>query len=199
MKLLNLIQGKMAWALGVSVVLLSLLAGFVLFGSAPEDESLFNNLLVFTLVNLNIIALLVLIVMVGRNVVKLMFERRRGILGAKLRSRLMGSFVLIALVPMTLSFFVASGLINEAVELFFSTHVESAVSSSLSIARQHVAGVKLSVKATGERIREDLLRHSATGTPSVSRLEERGAGQFILWYGVLVAGSLSCRTEWIQR
>ena len=172
MKLLNLIQGKMAWALGVSVALLSLLAGFVLFGSAPEDESLFNNLLVFTLVNLNIMALLVLIVMVGRNVVKLMFERRRGILGAKLRSRLMGSFVLIALVPMTLSFFVASGLINEAVELFFSPHVESAVSSSLSIARQHVAGVKLSVKATGERIREDLLRHSATGTPTASRLEE---------------------------
>jgi two-component system nitrogen regulation sensor histidine kinase NtrY len=172
MKLLNLIQGKMAWALGVSLALLSLLAGFVLFGSAPENESLFNNLLVFTLVNLNIMALLVLIVMVGRNVVKLMFERRRGILGAKLRSRLMGSFVLIALVPMTLSFFVASGLINEAVELFFSTHVESAVSSSLSIARQHVAGVKLSVKATGERIREDLLRHSSTGTPTVSRLEE---------------------------
>lgn len=172
MKLLNLIQGKMAWALGVSLVLLSLLGAFVLFGSAPENESLFNNLLVFTLVNLNIMALLVLIVMVGRNVVKLMFERRRGILGAKLRSRLMGSFVLIALVPMTLSFFVASGLINEAVELFFSTHVESAVSSSLSIARQHVAGVKLSVKATGERIREDLLRHSSTGTPTVSRLEE---------------------------
>jgi two-component system nitrogen regulation sensor histidine kinase NtrY len=172
MKLLNLIQGKMAWALGVSVVLLSLLAGFVLFGSAPEDESLFNNLLVFTLVNLNIMALLVLIVMVGRNVVKLMFERRRGILGAKLRSRLMGSFVLIALVPMTLSFFVASGLINEAVELFFSTHVESAVTSSLSIARQHVAGVKLSVKSTGERLREDILRHNEAGIPSVARLEE---------------------------
>lgn len=162
----------MAWALGVSLALLSLLAGFVLFGSAPENESLFNNLLVFTLVNLNIMALLVLIVMVGRNVVKLMFERRRGILGAKLRSRLMGSFVLIALVPMTLSFFVASGLINEAVELFFSTHVESAVSSSLSIARQHVAGVKLSVKATGERIREEILRHSSTGTPTAAHLEE---------------------------
>ena len=172
MKLLNLIQGKMAWALGVSLALLSLLAGFVLFGPAPENESLFNNLLVFTLVNLNIMALLVLIVMVGRNVVKLMFERRRGILGAKLRSRLMGAFVLIALVPMTLSFFVASGLINEAVELFFSPHVESAVTSSLSIARQHVAGVKLSVKATGERIGTDLTRHSPTGTPTVARLEE---------------------------
>lgn len=162
----------MAWALGVSVALLSLLAGFVLFGSQPEDESLFSNLLVFTLVNLNIMALLVLIVMVGRNVVKLIFERRRGILGAKLRSRLMGAFVLISLVPMTLSFFVASGLINEAVELFFSTHVESAVTSSLSIARQHVAGVKLSLKATGERLREDILRQGSPSLPSVPRLEE---------------------------
>lgn len=52
MKLLNLIQGKMAWALGVSVALLSLLAGFVLFGSAPEDESLFNNLLVLSLIHI---------------------------------------------------------------------------------------------------------------------------------------------------
>lgn len=139
----------MGWALGACAGLLALLAGYIVFGSKSEDESLFRNFIVFTLVNLNIMALLVLIVMVGRNVVKLMFERRRGILGAKLRSRLMGAFVLIAIVPMTLSFFVASGLINEAIELFFSTHVESAVTSSLSIARQHVSGVKLEVAAAG--------------------------------------------------
>lgn len=172
MKLLNLIQGKMAWALGVSLALLALLAAYILFGARPEDESLFNNLLVFTLVNLNIMALLVLIVMVGRNVVKLMFERRRGILGAKLRSRLMGAFVLIAIVPMTLSFFVASGLISEAVELFFSTHVENAVSSSLAIARQHVSSVKLSVEASGGRIQHDILARYGESVPAQPRLEE---------------------------
>ena len=172
MKLLNLIQGKMVWALGVSAVLLALLAGYVVFGAKSEDESLFSNLLVFTLVNLNIMALLVLIVMVGRNVVKLIFERRRGILGAKLRSRLMAAFVLIAIVPMTLSFFVASGLINEAIELFFSTHVESAVTSSLSIARQHVSGVKLEVAAAGGRVRDDILSRYGDDLPSDARLEQ---------------------------
>lgn len=172
MKVLNLIQGKMVWALGASAALLALLAGYVLFGAKSADESLFSNLLVFTLVNLNIMALLVLIVMVGRNVVKLIFERRRGILGAKLRSRLMAAFVLIAIVPMTLSFFVASGLINEAIELFFSTHVESAVSSSLSIARQHVSGVKLEVAAAGGRVKEELLSRYGEDLPSDARLEQ---------------------------
>lgn len=162
----------MAWALGACGALLALLASYVVFGAKSEDESLFSNLLVFTLVNLNIMALLVLIVMVGRNVVKLMFERRRGILGAKLRSRLMGAFVLIAIVPMTLSFFVASGLINEAIELFFSTHVESAVSSSLSIARQHVSSVKLEVAAAGGRVREDIISRYGEGLPAQARLEQ---------------------------
>jgi two-component system nitrogen regulation sensor histidine kinase NtrY len=172
MKIVRLIQGRMGWALGVSVALLALLGGYVLFGAGPDDESLFNNLLVFTLVNLNIMALLVLIVMVGRNVVKLMFERRRGILGAKLRSRLMGAFVLIAIVPMTLSFVVASGLINEAVEGWFSSQIEAAVSSSLSIARQHLAGLKVSVRAASERVRADL-EGRGEATPALhDRLEE---------------------------
>jgi len=172
MKIVRLIQGRMGWALGVSVALLALLGGYVLFGAGPDDESLFNNLLVFTLVNLNIMALLVLIVMVGRNVVKLMFERRRGILGAKLRSRLMGAFVLIAIVPMTLSFVVASGLINEAVEGWFSSQIEAAVSSSLSIARQHLAGLKVSVRAASERVRADL-EGRGDPTPALhDRLEE---------------------------
>lgn len=161
----------MGWALGSSGAFFLLLVGYVLFGRQPEDESLFNNLLVFLLVNLNIMALLVLIVMVGRNVVKLMFERRKGILGAKLRSRLMGAFVLIAIVPMTLSFMVASGLINNAMEGWFSTQVESAVSGSVSIARQHVAGIKNAVKTANARLREDIRSVGEARGISTKRLE----------------------------
>ena len=107
--------------------------------------------------------------MVGRNVVKLIFERRRGILGAKLRSRLMGAFVLIACIPMVLSFIVASGLINEAMEGWFSTQIESAVTSSMTIARQYVSGVKVSVKAAAERVKIDLVNR-ATNADSLAGL-----------------------------
>ena len=86
-----------------------------------DEEAFFSNIALFSLINLNILALLALIILVGRNVIKLIFERKRGILGSKLKSRLVGSFVLIALIPMTLSFIVASGLINQAIQGWFNT------------------------------------------------------------------------------
>lgn len=160
MRSLTTLVYKLRWALLVSAVLLALLAVSKIIDWRSEEDSFASNILVFFLVNLNIMALLVLIVMVGRNVVKLMFERRRGILGAKLRSRLMGAFVLIACIPMVLSFIVASGLINEAMEGWFSTQIESAVTSSMTIARQYVSGVKVSVKAAAERVKIDLVNRA---------------------------------------
>ena len=169
MRSLTTLVYKLRWALLVSAVLLALLAVSKIIDWRSEEDSFASNILVFFLVNLNIMALLVLIVMVGRNVVKLIFERRRGILGAKLRSRLMGAFVLIACIPMVLSFIVASGLINEAMEGWFSTQIESAVTSSMTIARQYVSGVKVSVKAAAERVKIDLVNR-ATNADSLSGL-----------------------------
>ena len=160
MRSLTTLVYKLRWALLVSAVLLALLAVSKIIDWRSEEDSFASNILVFFLVNLNIMALLVLIVMVGRNVVKLIFERRRGILGAKLRSRLMGAFVLIACIPMMLSFIVASGLINEAMEGWFSTQIESAVTSSMTIARQYVSGVKVSVKVAADRVKIDLVNRA---------------------------------------
>ena len=169
MRSLTTLVYKLRWALLVSAVLLALLAVSKIIDWRSEEDSFASNILVFFLVNLNIMALLVLIVMVGRNVVKLIFERRRGILGAKLRSRLMGAFVLIACIPMVLSFIVASGLINEAMEGWFSTQIESAVTSSMTIARQYVSGVKVSVKVAADRVKIDLVNR-ATNADSLAGL-----------------------------
>ena len=160
MRSLTTLVYKLRWALLVSAVLLALLAVSKIIDWRSEEDSFASNILVFFLVNLNIMALLVLIVMVGHNVAELIFERRRGILGAKLRSRLMGAFVLIACIPMVLSFIVASGLINEAMEGWFSTQIESAVTSSMTIARQYVSGVKVSVKVAADRVKIDLVNRA---------------------------------------
>jgi two-component system nitrogen regulation sensor histidine kinase NtrY len=138
-----------------------------------EEELFASNILVFSLINLNILALLVLVVLVGRNVVKLMFERKRGILGSKLRSRLMGSYVLIALIPMALSFLVSSGLISQAVQGWFSTQVESIVTSSLTVARQYMSNAKISARTAAGRVNKELLRQGlVNGAPSTALLKE---------------------------
>jgi two-component system nitrogen regulation sensor histidine kinase NtrY len=148
----------------VAVTLVLSVLGLITFALImqwrSEEELFAGNILVFSLINLNILALLVLVVLVGRNVVKLMFERKRGILGSKLRSRLMGSYVLIALVPMALSFLVSSGLISQAVQGWFNNQVDSIVTSSLTVARQYVSNAKLSAKAASGRISRELTRQA---------------------------------------
>ena len=47
-----------------------------------------SNLLVFALFNLNLIVFLLLLVLLFRNLVKLSFERRQGVLGSRFKTKL---------------------------------------------------------------------------------------------------------------
>src|SRR3972149_1554225 len=67
-----------------------------------------NNIIIFSLININIILILLLIFLVIRNLVKLIFERKHKVLGAKLRTKLVVAFVSLSLVPTILLFFVAA-------------------------------------------------------------------------------------------
>lgn len=164
---------KLRWILGASGALLVLLVIVLTVDWSGDQASSLSNILVFALVNLNIMALLVLGFLVGRNVVKLIFERRRGILGAKLRSRLMVAFVLIAAVPITLTFIVSSGLIGEAMDGWFSNEVETSVTSALTIARRHLASVKSSVTRASDQIQLALKPVSSLDPAGVKGLESR--------------------------
>jgi two-component system, NtrC family, nitrogen regulation sensor histidine kinase NtrY len=118
----------------IVVVLVLLLTILLTYLSGLEGEILkLQNLLVFGLININAILLLLLVFLVVRNVVKLFFERRRGILGSKLRSKLVASFVGLSLVPTLLLFWVAIGFITNTIENWFSFEVESSLEESLDV------------------------------------------------------------------
>ena len=65
------------------------------------------NLLFFGLVNANVVLIIALLFLILRNVTKLVYERRRGIFGAKLRGKLVAAFVLFATVPTVLFFYLS--------------------------------------------------------------------------------------------
>ena len=111
-----------------------------------------SNLLVFSLVNFNIIVLIVLAFLVGRNVVKLIFDRRRGILGSQLRLRLVLAFVLLSMVPTVLLFVSASGLIQNAVEGWFNTQLDATVTSAREIGKLHLDSLKQHIAHSAERL-----------------------------------------------
>jgi len=143
--------------------LILFLIGFGLFsllvlwqGGDDDTVGAGQNVLVFALVNLNIAILCVLLFLIGRNITKLVFDRRRKILGSRLRTKLMLIFVGLTLVPSTFVFIMASGFLNRAVEGWFNTQVETSVSAAVEVAQQHFEYLKQNVARAGNVIAKSL-------------------------------------------
>ncbi|RMG43396.1 MAG: HAMP domain-containing protein [Candidatus Dadabacteria bacterium] len=130
----------------------------LVYWQRPGTESGYsnNNLLVFLLVNINIILLVLLAFLIGRNIVKLVFDRRRKLLGSSLRLRLVVAFVGLTLIPAAIIFFLASGLLSQAVSGWFNSQVETAITGAVQIARIHYATLENSVKEGAKRLVSEL-------------------------------------------
>jgi two-component system nitrogen regulation sensor histidine kinase NtrY len=102
-----------------------------------NSASFSGNIIFFLLINLNIILLVLLIFLVTRNLVKLVFERRRGILGSRLRTRLVLAFVGLTLFPTTLLFFVTDGFLTAVFDNWFNVRVESSLKGSLDVVQTY--------------------------------------------------------------
>src|SRR2546426_12314062 len=83
----------------VAVVLLAI-AQFRLPQSLGSG-SLGTDAILIGLININLILLVLLVFLVGRNIAKLVFERRRRVIGSHLRSRPVVAFGGLALLPAT--------------------------------------------------------------------------------------------------
>ncbi|SEA57634.1 two-component system, NtrC family, nitrogen regulation sensor histidine kinase NtrY [Desulfuromusa kysingii] len=96
-----------------------------------------NSIIALAVINLNILLVLLFLFLIFRNVFKLFIERRRGVPGAKLRSKLVGAFIALSLVPTMLLFFVSAGFISSSIDNWFNTQVEKALDESLDVAQTY--------------------------------------------------------------
>ena len=105
------------------------------------DIPVLNSILVFALVDINVILLLLLLFLTTRNIVKLLFERRRGIMGAKLRTKLVLAFITLSLLPTIVLFFVSVQFISTSVESWFNLPVEKSLMNSLEVGRGYYSRI----------------------------------------------------------
>jgi len=103
------------------------------FGS---DFPISNTVLMFILINTNLLLLLTLILLVFRNLAKLYYEKKNRVLGAKLKTRLVAAFITLALVPTTVLFFFSIHFISTSIAFWFNAPVEQALDQSLLVGRQ---------------------------------------------------------------
>ncbi len=112
------------------ILIVSLLS-FNYYQQALKDwNSIDFNLNIFLLINLNILLLVTVILLIIRNLVKLIYERKRRILGFRLKFKLTLAFVLVSSLPMLMFFFIANGLLRDSLDFWFKGQFALALKDS---------------------------------------------------------------------
>lgn len=111
-----------------------------------------QRVILFALINVNIILLLLLIFLVIRNLLKLVTERRQKILGSKIRTRLVIGFVTLSLIPTILLFFIAYEFMAIGLDYWFNIHIEKSLQDSLDVGRAYYQASQRGTRAYAQQI-----------------------------------------------
>ncbi|SME88005.1 sensor histidine kinase [Pseudobacteriovorax antillogorgiicola] len=123
----RLVEFILIIVISVVLVALSRLEGnlFELSKQLSEHQDFLTSVVYFSLININVVLVLVLSFLIFRNVAKLVLERRRGVIGSRLRSKLVVALVFFALAPTALLFYISTRFLTESFDTWFSAKVEA--------------------------------------------------------------------------
>ena len=177
----------------ISIVILVLTTIEMKYPQLGSKIPVANNIIIFSLININIILILLLIFLVIRNLFKLIFERKRKVLGAKLRTKLVVAFVSLSLVPTILLFLVAVGFITNSVEHWFSAQVEQSLQGSLEVAQTYYRDFSNDTVSAAQEIGKSLSKQefhkgSIGVAPLKEQLEARRKEYYLSTLSVLLKG-----------
>ncbi|MBW2204508.1 MAG: PAS domain-containing sensor histidine kinase, partial [Deltaproteobacteria bacterium] len=111
-----------------------------------------SSIIAFALININVILLLLLLFLTVRNVVKLLFERKKSIMGAKLRTKLVLAFVTLSLLPTVILFFVSVQFISSSIEYWFSIQIERSLKYSLEVGQDYYKEITDEILSFGNNL-----------------------------------------------
>ena len=144
----------------ITIFVIAVLIFFEIHLSRQENIlPISNNVLIFGLININIILILLLIFLIVRNVVKLVFERRHGILGSKLRTKVVAAFVGLSLIPTAILFLVAINFFLFSMENWFSIAVGDALNKTVEVAQVYYQQTADNAKYYAKQISSDITKN----------------------------------------
>jgi two-component system, NtrC family, nitrogen regulation sensor histidine kinase NtrY len=140
----------------IGIVALMTFAGsrWIHFGSAIPIS---DTILMFILTNINMLLVILLIFLVVRNLVKLLYDRKRKVMGAKLRTRLVVAFIALTLLPASVLFIFSINFITKSVDSWFNVPVEQALDNSLRVGRRIYTDAEENHRFFLEKISYDLI------------------------------------------
>jgi nitrogen fixation/metabolism regulation signal transduction histidine kinase len=117
-------------ATGVGLVLVSLFLLSRMAQNSDEFDRLHNVIL-----GINIAGVLVLFVLLVGNLMRLRRDYRTHVPGAKLKARIVGMFVGLAVLPLLVVFYFSIQFINRGIDTWFNADVEAGLENALDLSR----------------------------------------------------------------
>lgn len=119
----------------ILIATLSAIEYRLITGSGPLSPT--SNIIIFAVINLNIILVLLLGFLIVRQLVKVVFEDRERLLGAKLRTKLVLAFIFLSLLPTMMLFFASFQFIRTSLTYWFDIKVEHALDNALIVGQTY--------------------------------------------------------------
>ena len=159
-KTLLIVLGLFLLTAGATVVELAV--------KAHKHRPLLGSVVSLAILNINVLLLAILLLLIGRQLVKFYFERRRSPFGAGFRSKLITAFIGLSIVPAGILFVVAISLLTGGVKYWFGPRVEKTVQNSFDLAEDYnkdkMDGAKRAAQAIAARLE--------AGEPEDGQLQE---------------------------
>ena len=161
--------------------------------------------------NVNFVLLIGIFVVVIRNGIKLLLERRRKVLGSRLRTRLVLAFVAIALMPCLLMFFVTTKYVQLSMDFWFKEQIETSMEVALDIGRSVYENMGKELVSTGFAVKQEMAerglsyRHKAMAKMLESARAKqslavaalvKSPGDRIFWGHAEEAAEIAFETAW---
>ena len=142
-----------------AVVLLAFVFAQTELPPLTRHTSLASNLIVIVLFNLSVVLLGLLLFLVGRNLAKIFFERREGLIGSKFQVRLVSGFLVVALIPSALLLYMSGVFLNADIGRWFDPEYEQVLNDSQEIAKTYYLTSANNASHFARVIAEQISRH----------------------------------------
>ena len=148
---------KLTIALALAAVVSGIATYLVITGTQPTGPNTRVRVLLLT----DLALLLMLIAVVSRRLVKLWVERRRGAAGAKLHTRIVALFSMIAVTPTIIVGVFSVLFFNLGLQVWFNQPVSTAVRESVAVAEAYMEEHRKTIRADVLAMAADLNRDAA--------------------------------------
>src|SRR5437763_2672939 len=150
---------KMTIALAAAALASGIATYLALTGAPPFGP---RPAVVLSLLNLDLVLLLLLATLVAKRLVEVWAARRRGLAGSRLQVRLVGLFSLIAVLPTIIVAVFSYLFFSFGIESWFSDKVRTAISESVAVADAYVKEHQQAIRADSLAMATDLDRYAST-------------------------------------